>query len=351
MNITINRLDPNLPDPVESRRRAAGRFVRFAYAVIVFGVVGFFILYFGAPFVYLTGPGTVTSKRYVLSLPFTVQVNQMSVVSGARVNAGDEIADVLSPEQDSIVATYMRALADINGRTAELRIKARVAQENLEAARAYQLVTEEAVERLGTVSAATVTFRMEVAREYANARKAVVTLEAEVDESRIQLASLDKFIDQLQGRLDEVEQHFHKGRVSAPVAGIVSTALADIGQSLTAGTPIAEIFDTKDIFVDWNIPNARLIDPDVGSEVFVLFGNRRIPGTIEQILPVSAVFSGTQQQLLARDRPATQIARIRFNQDASPPPLNTTVMVRMHYLGFTAHITGLFIRLFGLYRT
>jgi len=30
MNVTIKRLDPNLPDPVESRRRAAGRFVRFA---------------------------------------------------------------------------------------------------------------------------------------------------------------------------------------------------------------------------------------------------------------------------------------------------------------------------------
>src|SRR5262245_66268564 len=43
----------------------------------------------------------------------------------ATVKAGDEIAQVLSPEQDSIVATYMRALADINGRTAELRIKAK----------------------------------------------------------------------------------------------------------------------------------------------------------------------------------------------------------------------------------
>ena len=41
MNVTINRLDPNLPDPVESRRRAAGRLVRIAYAIIVFGVLAF----------------------------------------------------------------------------------------------------------------------------------------------------------------------------------------------------------------------------------------------------------------------------------------------------------------------
>src|SRR5262249_39714320 len=49
--------------------------------------------------------------------PYTVQVNRMNLVAGATVKAGDEIADVLSPEQDSIVATYMRALADISGRT------------------------------------------------------------------------------------------------------------------------------------------------------------------------------------------------------------------------------------------
>ena len=63
MNVTINRLDPNLPDPVESRRRAAGRLVRIAYAAIVFGVLAFFVIYFGAPFVFLSGPGTLTARR------------------------------------------------------------------------------------------------------------------------------------------------------------------------------------------------------------------------------------------------------------------------------------------------
>ena len=40
MDVKINRLDPNVPDPIESRRRAAGRLVRFVYATIVFGVLG-----------------------------------------------------------------------------------------------------------------------------------------------------------------------------------------------------------------------------------------------------------------------------------------------------------------------
>jgi multidrug resistance efflux pump len=349
MNVAVNRLDPNVPDPVESRRRPAGRFVRIAYATVVFGVLAFFVIYFGAPFVFLSGPGTVTSRRHVVSLPYTVQVSHMNVASGATVKAGEEIAQVLSPEQDSIVATYMRAMADIAGRTAELRIKARVAQDSLEAVRSYLRVTEEAAERLDAMSGATVTFRMEVLRERAQARKAVVSQEAEVAESATQLASLDAFIQQLRARLDEVERNFARGRVLAPTGGIVSTGLADVGQSLTAGTPIAEILDPTDIFVDWYIPNERLIDPKVGYEVFVLFGNRRIPGKIAQILPVSSVYGGTQQQLLARDRPATQVARIRFDPDTSRPPLNTTVDVRMHYSRFSAHIAGVLLWLFGLH--
>jgi hypothetical protein len=41
---------------------------------------------------------------------------------------------------------------------------------------------------------------------------------------------------------------------------------------------------------------------------------------------------------LARDRPATQIARIRISPDASPPPLNSTVDVHMYYTGLSARV-------------
>jgi multidrug resistance efflux pump len=348
MDVTINRLDPNLPDPVESRRRAAGRLVRIAYATSVLAVLAFFVIYFGSPFVFLSGPGVVTAARHVVSLPYTVQVTKMNTTAGAIVKAGDEIAQVVSPEQDSIVATYMRALADIAGRTAELRIRARVAQESLDAARSYQRVTAEAVERIEALPTATVTFRMEVLRERAAAQKALVSQEAEVAESNIQLASLDQFIQQLRGRLDEVEHHFSRGQVLAPIAGTVSTNPAYAGQSLVAGIPIAEILDTTDIFVDWYIPNERLIDPTVGKDVLVLFGQRRIPGTIAQILPVSDVYRGTQQTL-TRDRPATQIARVRFTRDSSLPPLNSTVYVHMHYSSLSASLTEWLLRALGLY--
>jgi len=348
MNIVINRLDPNVPDPVESRRRAAGRLVRMAYAAGVFGVLGFFIIYFGAPFVFLSGPGTVSSPRYVVSLPYTVQVSRMNVTPGATVKAGDEIGQARSPEQDTIVATYMRSLADIAGRSADLRVKARVARETLEAARSYHREAEEALERIRAMSNVTTTFRIEILRERSLANQSVISKEAEVAEATTQLASLDAFGKQIRERLDEVERSFAAGRIPAPIAGIVSTGLAYTGQSLVAGAPIAEILDPDDVYVDWYIPNERLIDPKVGNEVLVLFGRRRIPGKIAQILPVSAVYAGTQQQVALRDRPATQIARVRFDPDASSPPLNSTVYVHMHYSRLSAWISERLITLFGL---
>jgi len=349
MNFMLNRLDPNVPDPVESRRRAAGRFVRFAYATSVFGVLAFFVVYFGRPLVYLGGPGTVSSPRYVVSLPYIVQVANMNVRPGAQVKGGEVIGQVRSPQVDGIVATYMRAQADVASRMAELRLKARVARESLAATRSYLDLTEEAAKRIEGSPAASTTYRVEIFRERALALKSVVTHEAELAEATTQLASLDEFSRKIRERVDEVERHFDGGRVVGPIAGIISTNLARAGQSLVAGSAIAEILDPTDVFVDWYIPNERLGEPRIGNEVLVLFGNRRISGTIAEILPVSDVYAGTSPGFAQRT--ATQIARIRFDPGTQPPALNSTVYVHMHYTRFTARIADMLIRLFGLDQT
>lgn len=346
MNIHLKRLDPTIPDPVESRRRAAGRAVRIAYAAIVFGVLAFFVVYFGRPLVFLSGPGTVSSSRYVVSLPYIVQVSQVSVMRGARVEAGAVIGQVRAPQHDDIVATYMRAIADVAGRSAELRIKARVARESLDVARTYLKLAEEAVARIEASSAASLTYRVDMSRERALAHKAVVSQEAEVAEAATQLTSLDELSRHLGNRLAEVERNFANGQIFAPIAGIVSSSVAQAGQSLVAGTPIAEILDPTDIFIAWHIPNERLADPKVGHEVFVLFGNRRISGTITEILPLSDVYQGTSQSI-ARERTATQIARIRFSPSGRPPALNATVYVHMYYTEFAARAAAVLTRLVG----
>ncbi|WP_457154493.1 HlyD family secretion protein [Mesorhizobium sp. P5_C1] len=347
MHVTINRLDPNVPDPIESRRRAAGRLVRFAYGTTVFGVLAFFVVYFGAPFVFLSGPGTVTAPRYVVSLPNIVQVQTMNVVPGATVKAGQEIGTVNSPQIDGVLANYMNSLADIAVRRAELRVKLRVAQDTLASTRSYLDLTQETIAEIERTSAASLSYRVGMYRERAQALGILVTHEAEISESTAQLADLDKFSQQVRGHMDAIERSFAGGKVFAPIAGVVSTNVAHAGQSLVAGAPIAEILDASDIFVDWYIPNERLVDPRIDDKVMVLFGNRRIPGTIVDILPVSDVYAGRQPQF-GGDRQSTQIARIRFNEGATMPALNSTVYVHMYYTSFTARIAEWLIWLIGL---
>jgi multidrug resistance efflux pump len=347
MNLMLKRLDPHVPDPVESRRRAAGRMVRVAYATIVFGVLAFFVIYFGRPLVYLSGPGVVSAPRYVVSLPYVVQISHMNVTPGSTVAVGEEIGRVQSPQQEGVVATYMRALAEIVGREADLRVKARVAKESIESARAYLRLTEEAIERIEGSHASSVTFRVGIYRERALARKNLVSLEAEVAEATVQLASLGEVRRELRERLDAVERQFADGRISAPTAGVISTNLAHLGQALVAGTAIAEILDPEDVFVDWYIPNARFRNPRVGYDVVVLFGNRRVSGKIVEILPVSDVYA--KQPTLTGDRAATQIARVRFSPGESPPPLSSTVDVRMYYSDFVSRAAARLVKLVGLH--
>ena len=190
-------------------------------------------------------------------------------------------------------------------------------------------------------------YQLEIVRERALARKAVVAQEAEVAEAAVQLTVLDRLDRQLRARLDQVDLDFADGRIFAPIGGIVSTKLARVGQSLVAGNAIAEILDPGDVFVDWHIPNTRLFDAQVGNAVFVVFGKRRYPGKITEILPVSDVYAGTQPTMIL-DRQATQIARIRFDLATVPPALNSTVYVHMYYTEAAARLAATLVRVLRL---
>jgi len=121
----------------------------------------------------------------------------MNVTPGSVVQADEEIGQIWSPEQDNIVGNYMRALAEVAASSAELRIKMRVAQESLEAAKNYQRETEEAARLIDTISTASTSFRLEVMRERAAARKNVVTQETEIAEATTQLGKLDELARQV----------------------------------------------------------------------------------------------------------------------------------------------------------
>ena len=154
----------------------------------------------------------------------------------------------------------------------------------------------------------------------------------------MQLAVLDRLDQQLRARLDQVELDFAEGRIFAPIGGIVSTKLAHVGQSLVAGNAIAEILDPSDVFVDWYIPNERLIDPEVGNGVFVVvrqsplsWKDRRNPAGL--------------RRLCRRQRPGPRASGHTdrahpLRSDGVPPALNSTVYVNMYYTEAAARVAA-----------
>jgi len=138
MEVKINRLDPNVPI-----RRAAGARPDGGALCLCDGrvrVLAFFIIYFRPRPSSISAVRAPSRPAILVSLPYTVQVTHMNLEPGATVKAGEDIAEVVSPERTASSQTYMQRWRTSPGRTAELRIKARVAQESLEASRSYQLV-------------------------------------------------------------------------------------------------------------------------------------------------------------------------------------------------------------------
>lgn len=353
MNVQIHRIRPDLPDPVESRRSGAGRFVRIVYALCVFAVLGFFVFRFGSPLVFLSGPGIVAAQSDVVSLPYAVQVLSMDVKPGAKVEPGQRLALIRSPQVAETLSNYTRALGEVTGKEADLRVKARIAQASLDAARSRLRVAEDTLRRLESNTggeSASLVYRTEVYRERALALQGVAALEAEAAEAASQLVVLGETRQRIQRDLERTEREFDDGKVLAPVSGIVSAQLAKIGATVLAGTSIAEIYQADDLYVDWYIPAYHLTEPQPGTKVFVVAGKNRINGTISELLPLSEAFDARRSSILSEPL-SGQVARIRLEPGSEPPVLNATVEVRMYYSETIRELAEGLARLVGVERS
>lgn len=113
----------------------------------------------------------------------------------------------------------------------------------------------------------------------------------------------------LQEQLAKVQREFNNGLLKAPIAGVVGPRLAKTGETILVGGIVAEIYDTNDIYVEWPIPEWRLIEPKIGDAVFIFNGAHIFSGKIEEILPL-AVSLETSGRSALREKPRGQMARV-----------------------------------------
>ncbi len=339
MKDDMRRIDPDIPDPVESRRASSGRIVRFIYGVSVLALVAFVVIRFGGPLVYLSGPGIVSAPRLIVSHPVVVRVDNVAVEPGDRVEEDDIIATVQSPQVDETVSTLMQALSDVTGRQADLQMRVSIAANSIDAAQARLEVAEESIQRFeqspSSVSGSVI-FRQQIYRERAEARQVLAALQAEASEGQAQIDRLVGTQRRLEDEIERVRSSFDEGRVLAPASGIVSERLAHEGETVVTGSPIAEIMVDNAAYIDWYLPNFRLVEPQVGQHAFVIFGQARLSGTIEAILPIAEVYRHQPTSFIASSQ-LGQVARVRLDRPEQRLALGSAVRVRMYYIELLDH--------------
>jgi len=97
------------------------------------------------------------------------------------------------------------------------------------------------------------------------------------------IPSLQNTIDQAQISLSEAYDQLNKFEILTPIDGTVGQVLVDVGEEVSAGTPLVTIKSTNSQQVEIALTQEELAFVTVGQEVSVTNGDDEIPGIIMSI--------------------------------------------------------------------
>jgi multidrug resistance efflux pump len=229
----------------------------------------------------------------------------------------------------------VKILVDQYAVDSALRVRLSVSANTLESAKQRLRAVQDMVQRLGTgpKEAASLLYRSDIFREQASAELAIAQSSAELDEATQQRQRLADAQKVLEDRLAMFREEYNDGFLTAPVSGIVGAKIADVGETIIPGNPIIEIFDERTRYIEWNIPPNRLIDPVLGSLVFINDGATVSEGRVTEVLMLSGNFAGTKGSVFSPTEYG-QVARVITTNPKAMQNLNTRVNVRMNYLSY-----------------
>lgn len=339
-----HRLDPDIPDPVENRRSSSGRAVRLVYLFGLLGLALFLAWHFLRFIIFLEGSGTITAKQFQISVPYTVHIDNIEVVAGSRVKRGDVIAMISSFEVEQYQTKLLRSIADIVAREAELQIRLSIAQASLGPSAERLKIAEEITRRFQAFSSGSESsqYRIDIFRELSNAMAFQAQAEAEATEVSKQLLRQAENRLKLEARLALSVRDFNGGKILSPIDGVVTYDIALEGATVLVGKSIGSVYDTSDIYIDWEMPLRRLVEPKVGDVVFISSGYSVLEGEIAEIFPISTSLGADRRDFFSAT-PQGQTVRVKNQGFDQLLPIDSQVTVRMNY-------TTAMNRLFELFR-
>jgi multidrug resistance efflux pump len=326
------RLDPEVPDPVENRRASSGRTVRLVYLLGLLVFAGFLAWHYLRFMVFLEGSGTITAKQFLISAPYTVHVDTIEVIAGSRVKKGAVIANVTSFDFEQYRSELLRSIAEMTAREAELQIRLTIAKASLAPSAQRLQIALEVTKRFEAWSRGSESsqYRIDIFRELSNAMEFHVHAEAEASEVSIQMQRLADKRQLLEVRLSKAEGYYNGGVIVSPIDGVVAFDIAKEGSTVLVGQTIGSVYDNSAIYIDWEMPLRRLVEPDVGDAVFITSGYSVIEGSISNIYPISTNLGADRRDFFSTTTQG-QTARVKNHGFDKLLPIDSQVIVRMNY--------------------
>lgn len=246
--------------------------------------------------------GQIEADRVSIASKYPGRVKAIHVREGDPVSAGQLLVEIDSPEANAKMAQVQ---AMVSGATA-LRDKAEAGARTQEVARAkagWQAATEEArlarttyerMERLFRDGVIPQQRRDEAQTLAAASAQKVAAAKAQYDEALEGARKEDKAaataqLGEAEGARSEVEAVLAETRLSAPVAGEISTRVIEEGEVLGAGFPLLIITRTDLPWVTFNLREDRLEGLKVGQEFTAripALSNREVRFKVSLIAPL-----------------------------------------------------------------
>jgi multidrug efflux pump subunit AcrA (membrane-fusion protein) len=321
------RIDTLTNDPPSSKP-GRGRAIYMASLILATLLVA---NSYALPIFLMRTDGVVTQQRFLVAASHQVQIVQLLVKPGQRVEAGDVVAHVKS---DRLVETIAGLSAQVSGqveRLSQLELRRVQLQALLPGGRQKAKDAEDVWQRAYTIfnrGLLTAQRAAELRKAALSSAEEVAQMTAESESLGSRVVVMQEAVVDAQQSIRRLNQSYDDGRLKSPQSGIVGPTVSSSGEVLVPGQAAAEIFAGKR-FIFAFLPDLYIFSILPGTKLRIQEGYRLLDGVVTEVLPITDQVPGELQKLFEARR-RQQLIRVEFAEEVDIPA-NTKVRLRSKY--------------------
>jgi len=137
-----------------------------------------------------------------------------------------------------------------------------------------------------------------------------------------QIDAQDSSVKSIEAEQQALQYNLDDCQLAAPFSGMIVARFIDSGTVVTAGTPVFELIDDRNLEIHVGVPQAMLGQLQAGSSYKITAGQHRLTGTLRVVLPqvdpqtrtCNAILDVTLPEQDAGILITGQLAKVRFTQ-------------------------------------